>query len=229
MLMHELTNQLSATKENAQRVKMISPLCCEGWERTENSSPSSCQFSWGMWASYSSSTQSRKCAVDSKHDDNWWKLANTMITKSSPLYAKMILLHQLKKKGGYSSKCLRWLCPSQLKLSCSQQRQRLLVPAEVSALRWRGDAAADSFRNCLSHRGRGFLWLWACYREVVTRWSSKHKVVAWNHPTKHLTWSAEQSTRKSSAMQKCGSISLPLIHMFRKRKMLFLIKKAPNL
>lgn len=146
-----------------------------------------------------------------------------MITKSSSLYT-------LRKKWEYSSKCLRWLCPL-------QTVEVILSPgeAETSGSCW--SLSFEVERRCccwllpklLAPQVPGLPLVMRLLEEMETWWSFKHKVVAWSHPTQHLTCSAEQSTRKSSAVQKCESISLPLIHICHKRKILFLVKKAPNL
>lgn len=81
---------------------------------------------------------------------DWEELANTVITKASSLCKSMT------KNGDIILSASDGPVPRrQLGLSCSWERQRLLVPAEVSALRWRGDAAAVSFQNCSPHGGLG--------------------------------------------------------------------------
>lgn len=91
--------------------------------------------------------------MDSKSCLGWEKLANHVITKSSSLYKSM----EKKERDTVLSASGGPVPHRELGLSCSQERQRLLVPAEVSALRWRGDAAPDSFQNCSTHGGPGLL------------------------------------------------------------------------
>lgn len=71
---------------------MFSPLCCGEWVQTESSSPSSCRFSWGLWASYPSFTQSLMCV----RLKTWWQLVKAGKYHD---YKILIFVHIEKKMG----------------------------------------------------------------------------------------------------------------------------------
>lgn len=158
MLMHGLTDQLSATKENAQKVNSRCFPCCNVRGGSRGSAllhpatyflevcvlPTSILHSLGnvQWIQ-------NKPTIGKNWQIPW--LQNLHLCT----YWEKNGNRALSASGG--SVLFRLL-----KLPCSQERQRLLVPAEVSVLRWRVDAVSDSFQNCLPHRGQGFISLWDC-------------------------------------------------------------------
>lgn len=152
--MHAMTDQLAATKENVQQLssKCFSIVISRvGVERRGKSSPFSCQFS-----------KLDVCEVLSLllhwlGNKLWiWRLFQLRKNGKYCDYKILVFVKKSwKKKKSKRDKFLRAsdgpvLC-KESGLPCSQEQQRLLVPAEVSALRWRGDAAADSFQNCSRH------------------------------------------------------------------------------
>lgn len=155
--MHGLNDQLSATKENAQMVNSKCFSCCvvRGGSRQK-----------ALLHPAASFLEVCELPTSLLHSPGIAQWIQNLLTIGKNWQMQWLQILQLcthwQKNWEYSSKCLRWLCPS-------QRVEVILFPGEVETSDSCWSLSSEMHRCCcwpleklLATQGLGFLWLWDC-------------------------------------------------------------------